>query len=112
MELLTAESRDAGRAGGIGPMLVSTALIVAVCVGVSMPIGLGAAIFLAEFTPATGVFGRLVRRSLDVLSGVPSIVFGLFGNASFRQNVGPGILHSFGRPDACLYGAADPHPLR
>src|SRR4051812_10922186 len=69
---LTSPPRNAGREGGIAPMLVSTALILAVCLGVSLPIGLGTAILLAEFTPTHGVFGRLVRRSLDVLSGVPS----------------------------------------
>jgi phosphate transport system permease protein len=82
---LTEAPRNAGRAGGIGPILVSTALILAVCLGSSLPIGLGTAVFLAEFTPAGGVFGRLVRRSLDVLAGVPSIVFGLFGNALFSK---------------------------
>ena len=71
-------------------MLVSTALILLVCMGVSLPIGLGTAVLLAEFTPAHGVFGRVVRRSLDVLSGVPSIVFGLFGNALFCKTLGMG----------------------
>jgi len=89
-EFLTTRPRNAGRAGGIAPMIVSTALILLVCLATAVPIGLGTAILLAEFTPATGVFGRLVRRSLDVLSGVPSIVFGLFGNALFCKLFGMG----------------------
>src|SRR5262245_2207085 len=60
---LTSPSRDAGREGGIGPMLVSTGLILAVCLAVSVPIGLGAAALLAEFTPVHSRFGRFVRRS-------------------------------------------------
>jgi phosphate transport system permease protein len=80
---LTQAPANAGRAGGIGPILVSTALILAVCMGVSLPIGLGTAVLLAEFSDAGSLLGRLVRRSLDVLAGVPSIVFGLFGNAFF-----------------------------
>ena len=100
---LTEAPRNAGRAGGIGPILVSTALILAVCLGSSLPIGLGTAVFLAEFTPAHGVFGRLVRRSLDVLAGVPSIVFGLFGNALFSKVLGLGFsILSGGLTLACM----------
>ena len=100
---LTTPPRNAGRDGGIGPMLVSTGLILAVCLAVAMPIGLGTAILLAEFTPAHGVFGRLVRRSLDVLSGVPSIVFGLFGNAFFCKTLDMGFsILSGGLTLACM----------
>jgi phosphate transport system permease protein len=100
---LTTPPRNAGRAGGIGPILVSTGLILAVCMTVSLPIGLGTAALLAEFTPREGVFGRLVRRSLDVLSGVPSIVFGLFGNAFFSQVLGLGFsILSGGLTLACM----------
>ncbi len=74
---------SAGRAGGIGPMVVSTAWILAVCLATALPLGLGTAVLLAELAPRQDAFGRLVRRSLDVLAGVPSIVFGLFGNAFF-----------------------------
>jgi len=80
---LISEPLNAGRKGGIGPILVSTGLILAVCLVVSLPVGLGTAVFLSEFTSDRGFFGRLVRRSLDVLAGVPSIVFGLFGNVFF-----------------------------
>ena len=81
---------NAGREGGIAPMLVSTLLILGVCLGVAVPIGLGAAIFLAEFTTTETRFGRMIRRSLDWLAGVPSIVFGLFGNVFFCQLLGLG----------------------
>jgi phosphate transport system permease protein len=89
-DFLTSAPANAGRAGGIGPILVSTLLILAVCMGVSLPIGLGTAVFLSEFSDAHSTFGRLVRRSLDVLAGVPSIVFGLFGNAFFCIYLGMG----------------------
>jgi phosphate transport system permease protein len=100
---LTSPPEKAGREGGIAPMLASTALILAVCLASSLPIGLGTAVLLAEFTPAGGVFGRLVRRSLDVLSGVPSIVFGLFGNALFSKWLGLGFsILSGGLTLACM----------
>jgi len=89
-EFLTASPRDAGRAGGIGPVLVSTMLILGVTLAVSVPIGVGTAMLLAEFSRQGGRFGMLIRRSLDVLAGVPSIVFGLFGNAVFVIWLGMG----------------------
>lgn len=86
---LTGTVDDAGRAGGIAPILASTALIVGVCMAVSLPLGLGAAVFLSEVASRSR-FGGTVRRSLDLLAGVPSIVFGLFGSAFFGQVLGMG----------------------
>jgi phosphate transport system permease protein len=100
---LTSSPRNVGKDGGIAPMLVSTGLILAVCLVSSLPISLGTAVLLAEFTPVGGVFGRLVRRSLDVLAGVPSIVFGLFGNALFCKVLGLGFsILSGGLTLACM----------
>lgn len=87
-EFLTTPPRRAGVAGGIGPVIVSTLLILIVCIVVSLPVGVAAAAFLAEFTAQDNLLGRLVRRSVDVLAGVPSIVFGLFGNALFCRLLG------------------------
>lgn len=87
---LSALPADAGRAGGIASVLVSTLWILAVSISIALPLGLGTAMWLAEFTSVDGVYGRLVRRSLDVLAGVPSIVFGLFGNAFFCVYLGMG----------------------
>jgi phosphate transport system permease protein len=58
---------------------------------------------LAEYTSPRDAFGRLVRRSLDVLAGVPSIVFGLFGNAFFCIWLGMGFsILSGGLTLACM----------
>lgn len=92
---------NAGRSGGIGPILVSTLWILLVALGVSLPLGLGAAILLAEL--GRDRFARAVRRSLDVLAGVPSIVFGLFGNAFFCKTLGLGFsILSGGLTLACM----------
>ncbi|MBS0204153.1 MAG: phosphate ABC transporter permease PstA [Planctomycetes bacterium] len=88
LRFLTAAPERAGRGGGIGPILVSTGMILAVCMSVVVPIGLGTAMFLSELVSDQNRLGRLVRRSLDLLAGVPSIVFGLFGNAVFCQWLG------------------------
>lgn len=102
-QFLTTAPRNAGREGGIAPILVSTGLILAVCLSVSLPLGIGTAILLAEFTATDNWFGLLVRRSLDVLAGVPSIVFGLFGNALFAKILGLGFsILSGGLTLACM----------
>ncbi len=102
-ELLTAPPSDAGRAGGVAPILVSTALILGVCMAVAIPLGIGSAVLLAEFARDANGFGRLVRRSLDVLAGLPSIVFGLFGYAFFCHALGLGFsILSGGLTLACM----------
>lgn len=102
-EFLTTPPSNAGRDGGIAPIVVSTGLIVGVCMAVSIPLGVGTAVLLAEFSLNSSVLGRLVRLSLDVLAGVPSIVFGLFGNAFFCKTLGMGFsILSGGLTLACM----------
>jgi phosphate transport system permease protein len=87
---LSEAPKNAGRAGGIGPIIVSTLLILGVAIVTAAPVSLSTAVLLSEFTRQDSLLGRLVRRSLDVLAGVPSIVFGLFGNAFFCIYLGLG----------------------
>jgi phosphate transport system permease protein len=100
---LTSAPLNAGRGGGIAPILVSTLLILVVAIAVAAPLGLATAILLTEFTRAGSIFSRWTSLSLDVLAGVPSIVFGLFGNAFFSVwlNLGYSIL-SGGLTLACM----------
>lgn len=95
--------KNAGRGGGIGSIIVSTALLVLVAIGTAAPLGLATAVLLREFTRHDSLFGRCVQCSLDVLAGVPSIVFGLFGNAFFCIYLGLGFsLLSGGLTLACM----------
>jgi phosphate transport system permease protein len=103
LSFLTEAPTDSGRMGGIAPIIVSTLIIVAICMAVTVPLGLGTAILLAEFLPVSSGQGRFVRRSLDVLASVPSVVFGLFGNTLFCQRLGLGFsLLSGGLTLACM----------
>jgi phosphate transport system permease protein len=100
---LTETPRAAGREGGIGPVIVSTLWILAVCLIVAVPLGTGTAVLLAEYAHGSRRFAAIVRRSLDVLAGVPSIVFGLFGNAFFCVTLGLGFsILSGGLTLACM----------
>lgn len=90
LDFLTEAPRDAGRQGGIGTIVVSTALLLGVCLAVAVPGSLAAAILLSELALGRRRLGLLVRRSLDLLAAVPSIVFGLFGAEFFGQVLGLG----------------------
>lgn len=93
-EFLTTKPRDAGRGGGIGTVLVSTVLVLTVCLAVSIPVGVGAATWLSEFTSPGSRRGRFVTGCVNLLASVPSIIFGLFGMVFFSQvmNLGLSIL--------------------
>ncbi len=94
---------DTGRSGGIAPILVSTLLILLVALFVSVPLGLGVAVFLSDFTHQQKKFANITRLTLDVLAGVPSIVYGLFGNAFFSIFLGLGFsILSGGLTLACM----------
>jgi len=104
---LVDEPTNAGRTGGIGPILVSTLLILLVALGASIPLGLGVAVWLAEFSPRSSrksrSFAASIRLALDALAGVPSIVYGLFGNAFFSIFLGLGFsILSGGLTLACM----------
>ncbi len=102
-EFLTESPRDAGRAGGIGSILISTLLILLVALLAAVPLAWTTAALLAEYVPVTSQFGMTVRFSLQVLAGVPSIVFGLFGNAFFSIYLGLGFsILSGGLTLACM----------
>ncbi|MEO0867153.1 MAG: phosphate ABC transporter permease PstA [Cyanobacteria bacterium J06642_11] len=103
VSFLLAEPMNAGREGGIAPILVSTLLILAVCLVTALPLGIATALLLAEFTVSDRNLSRWVRRSLDFLAGVPSIVFGLFGSVFFSQVLGLGFsILSGGLTLACM----------
>ena len=103
LNFITQTPTDSGRGGGIAPIIVSTLLIVTVCIAATMPLGLGTAIYLSEFSVNQSRTAGLIRTSLDILGGVPSIVFGLFGNAFFCLALGMGYsILSGGLTLACM----------
>jgi phosphate transport system permease protein len=79
-EFLTQPPKDLGRGGGIYPAIVGTLYLVAGAILIALPLGVGAAIYLVEYT-REGRITRLIRNGVDLLNGTPSIVFGLFGFA-------------------------------
>jgi phosphate transport system permease protein len=92
-EFLTQSPKDLGRAGGIFPAIVGTLYLVTGAIAIALPLGVGAAIYLVEYT-REGRITRLIRTGVDLLNGTPSIVFGLFGFAFIvlYLNVGVSLL--------------------
>lgn len=74
------EAIEAG--GGIMPMIVSSLYLVALTLVISLPLSIGAAIYMAEFS-RKGKLYNFIRFCLDSLATLPSIVFGLFGMTLF-----------------------------
>jgi phosphate transport system permease protein len=66
-----------GDQGGVKSALLGTIEMVAVASLIAIPVGWGVALYLVEFG-REGRFASLVRYFVDVMTGVPSIVFGLF----------------------------------
>lgn len=65
-----------GAPAGIGPELVGTAIIVAIATAIAMPIGVLIALYVSEY--AGGRATHLVKLTMDVMNGLPSIIIGLF----------------------------------
>jgi phosphate transport system permease protein len=67
--------QDMGRAGGIFPTLVGTLLLPLLALAVAVPLGVGTAVYLTEYT-REGRLTRIIRFGTDCLAGIPSIIFG------------------------------------
>lgn len=65
------------------PALINTILMILLALLVSLPLGIGAAIYLTEYTGRGNKLVSLIRITAETLSGIPSIVYGLFGMLFF-----------------------------
>ena len=79
----------AGEGGGAYHAILGTLIITALTTVISVPIGLMTAIYLVEY--GTGRLKRAITFFVDVMTGIPSIVAGLFAYAVFALLFGPGI---------------------
>ena len=70
-------------APSILPALVGTLELVLIAGIIAVPLGIGSAVFLVEYTDNTGILVRMIRIATETLAGIPSIVYGLFGYLVF-----------------------------
>ncbi|MEH2375911.1 phosphate ABC transporter permease PstA [Nostoc sp.] len=75
--------------GGIRPAIISSILLGAVVIFVTVPIGVGAALYLEEYAPKAW-WTAIIEINISNLAGVPSIVYGLLGLGVFNYLLGFG----------------------
>ncbi|WP_322507284.1 phosphate ABC transporter permease PstA [Anaerolinea sp.] len=81
-EFLTAMPRNGMREGGILPAIIGTFYLTLGTAIFSVPLGIAAAIYIAEYAP-DNFLTRLIRIAIINLAGIPSVVYGLFGLGLF-----------------------------
>jgi len=81
-EFLSGFPRDGMRSGGILPAILGTLYLTLGTALFSVPPGIAAAVYLAEYAPDNGLT-RAIRIAMINLSGIPSVVYGLFGLGLF-----------------------------
>ena len=81
-EFLTSLPSRFAKKAGAKPAIFGSLWIISVCTLFSVPVGMGAAIYLEEYAKP-GRFSRLVELNIANLAGVPSIIYGLLGLAVF-----------------------------
>lgn len=82
-----------GGGGGAYHAIIGTLIVTGLAAAMSVPIGMLAAIYLVEY--GHGKLARALTFFVDVMTGIPSIVAGLFAYALFALIFGPGTVHGF-----------------
>lgn len=88
-EFISSAPREGMTAGGIWPAIVGTFYLMVGSALFAFPIGVMSGIYMNEYAPK-GKLVRFIRVMTNNLSGIPSIVFGLFGMALFVNYLGFG----------------------
>jgi phosphate transport system permease protein len=88
-EFLTTAPRLGMTEGGIFPAIVGTLCLIVGSSIVAFPLGILSAVYTSEYT-GNGYLIRLIRIMTNNLSGIPSVIFGLFGMALFVNTLGFG----------------------
>lgn len=78
IDFLFGKPRTTKAGGGIGPQLFNSIYMLIISLIITVPIGIGAGIYLAEYAKE-GIVLRIIRLSLETMSSLPSIVIGMFG---------------------------------
>ena len=72
------------------PAIINTLFIAVIALIIAVPIGVFSAVFMVEYSKSNNVFVKIVRMAAETLSGIPSIVYGIFGMLCFVQLLGWG----------------------
>ena len=72
------------------PALINTCIVTILTLLITIPVGVGAAIYLAEYAKRGSKVVKVIRITTETLAGIPSIVYGLFGFLFFVTSLGWG----------------------
>ncbi|QUL99414.1 MAG: phosphate ABC transporter permease PstA [Candidatus Fermentithermobacillus carboniphilus] len=89
IKFLTSPAKNLEGGGGIGPQIFDSFYLLFLSMTITVPLGLGAAVFLSEYAKPNR-FTALIRLCTETLSSLPSIVVGLFGLLVFVTYTGFG----------------------
>jgi phosphate transport system permease protein len=89
LDYLLTNAQESGAFGGIFSIILNTLVMIILVLLISTPIGIGAALYLSQYAKK-GKLTAIIRAGIDLLSGIPSIIFGLFGMLVFVQLFGWG----------------------
>jgi phosphate transport system permease protein len=90
-EFLTSFPEDGMTKGGIFPAIYGTVLLVIIMSIAAVPFGTITAIYLSEYASPKSKIAKTIRFAVRTLSGVPAIIFGLFGLGFFIKFIGAGM---------------------
>ena len=86
-EFLSSDIVDAGREGGVYPIIINTLYLVGLGLLFAAPLSVLAAIYMTEYS-RQGLLIKIIRYFTTNLAGIPSIIFGLFGFMFFGKMLG------------------------
>jgi phosphate transport system permease protein len=89
LEFLTSFPRNSMTEGGIWPSILGTVYFLSIALLFSVPVGILAAVYLSEYSKENRL-QRLVLTANNILAGIPSVVFGMFGLSLFSITFGFG----------------------
>lgn len=69
--------------GSVTPAIINTLIMVGLTLIMAVPIGIGSAVYMVEYAKKGNKLVKIVRITTETLSGIPSIVYGLFGSLCF-----------------------------
>ncbi|MGT2910177.1 phosphate ABC transporter permease PstA [Streptococcus cameli] len=73
------------------PAFINTLFMTVLSLAIAVPIGIGASIYLTEYARRDNPFVKVIRIATETLSGIPSIIYGLFGSLFFVKFAGLGM---------------------